>query len=329
LIIRLSSIGDILLTTPFIRQVRKRFPQAQLEFVVKKQYADLLAFNPHIDVLYQFDNSILTLKRQIHNNFYEYIFDLHNNMRSIFIRYGLNCKQLFSINKDKFRRFILVYFRINLYSEIKSIPQRYQETGREAVIVDDQKGLDFYWDKQTEQSSLKILSEKAVDLNKPILCIAPGAGFFTKRWPLEYFDRLIRHIINRHDVNIIIIGSPAEAALFNKLQILHQVYNFAGSVNLIQTGYIISKSILLLSNDSGMMHMATAVGTDVVAIFGSSVKELGFYPYRGQSVVIENEKIDCRPCSHIGRKSCPQKHFKCMVDIKPARVYESIKELLQ
>ena len=96
----------------------------------------------------------------------------------------------------------------------------------------------------------------------------------------------------------------------------------------MQNAIIISKCDAMISNDSGLMHMATAVKTPVLTIFGSSVKELGFFPYRSKHIMVENNEASCRPCSHIGKHHCPKKHFRCMLDISPSYVMTRFQELI-
>ena len=113
------------------------------------------------------------------------------------------------------------------------------------------------------------------------------------------------------------------------MELNEKIVNLSGKLKLLETAALISGASLVLANDSGIMHMATAVNTPVVAIYGSTVRELGFFPFRAESQVIENNKVKCRPCSHIGKKHCPKKHFKCMRDIQPEHVFKTISSYLE
>jgi len=165
LIIRLSSIGDILLTSPFIRQTRIAFPQAQIDFIVKKQFSELLAFNPHIDQVYTLDTvkeneEMAELRKKIKKNEYDYIFDLHNNFRSNRLTSGQSKK---TIRKDKFKRALLVYAGLNRYKQITPIPLRYLQSGLQAGIKDDGNGLDLFWPDRYEHLADQIVGQmKAV-----------------------------------------------------------------------------------------------------------------------------------------------------------------------
>ncbi len=332
LIIRLSSIGDILLTTAFIRQARQCFPKAEIDFIVKRKFSTLLKFNPHLNRVFEFDNEqkarLSEFIEQFESSSYDYIFDLHNNPRSIYLRYKISGENKTYIRKDKLAQIALVKLKIRKFSTMKSIPQRYLEVGQMAGITDDKKGLEIYWDLETETRLNEFLIKEKVELTQPTIGIAPGAGYFTKRWPIEYFEDLIENISNKFKYNFCIIGGQKEIEIGKRLAQTPNVYNFCGKLNLLESGLVISKINCLISNDSGMMHMATAVETPVLAIFGSSVKEFGFYPYRAKSIVVENNEAKCRPCSHIGKNSCPKQHFMCMREITPEIVLNKVMETI-
>jgi lipopolysaccharide heptosyltransferase II len=332
LIIRLSSIGDILLTTPFIRQVHRRFPGADIEFVVKSKFKELITFNPHINKIHSLDGSskhaLRKLKRDLKKIKYDYIFDLHNNYRSIFLRTGLSCNYKGIIRKDKVRQAFLLYFKLNFYKNPKSIPQRYLETGLKSGVRDDNLGLELYWTKEISDMTNSILADLDINQAKNFICLAPGAGFFTKRWPIFYFAQLVDLIRSELKAKVVVLGGEEDKNVTAELSRSSDVYNLSGKINLLESAAIISKSSALVSNDTGLMHLAAAVNTPMVAIFGSSVVEWGFRPFRVAHTLIEEKELKCRPCSHIGRNSCPKKHFKCMLNISPERVFKELNLLL-
>jgi len=333
LIIRLSSIGDILLTTPFIRQIRKVFPESQIDFVIKNKYSDLLENNPHINNLIKFDNDtgvagLKELRNTLIENEYSYIFDLHNNLRSNFLRQKLNCQNKYYIKKNKLVQFLLVKFKINRYPEITPIAERYLNVGKPAGIKDDNQGLEIFWNKDSEVSVNKILNRNGIKQNETFYAVAPGAGFYTKRWPLEYYQTFAENILAKHKSKVVVLGDDNDKQQGKNLAKYNNVIDLTGQLSLIQSAVVLSKSKALVSNDTGLMHMATAINTPVLAIFGSTVKEFGFYPYRSKSIVVENRDLKCRPCSHIGRNNCPKEHFKCMKEIAPKIVGKNFEKLL-
>jgi len=331
LIIRLSSIGDVLLTSPFIRQTRIRFPDAQIDFVIKKQFIGLIADNPHLNQIYTVDpqkgiGALIKLRRQLQKKKYDFIFDLHNNLRSRVLTCCLKESQIGHMHKDLRKRFLLVKFKKNTYEAITPIAQRYLQVGQAAKIKDDQNGLEIFWKDSVEEQAADILAGREV--RAPYFALAPGATYQTKRWPQEYYKELIHLILQNYKEQIVLLGSPAERESFSELIVSERVINLAGELSLQQAAVVLGRATVLVSNDSGLMHMATAVKTPVLAIFGSTVKELGFFPYRSKYFVLENKALQCRPCSHVGRNSCPERHFKCMKDLKPQAAFRLLRRLI-
>jgi len=333
LVIRLSSMGDILLSTPLLRQIKAKYGKSEIDFVVKKRFADLLRFNPHISTLIEFDDEdkkkdIRAIWKQLRTTRYHAVLDLHNNWRSNYLRLGLKAEHKNHICKDKFRQICLVYGRKNKYKTVTPIPLRYLMVGKDLEIADDGKGLEIYWDAGSETEIRDQLKEKNFDSeSKSYVCIAPGAGFFTKRWPAEYFQSLVRMIQHNYGNKIIILGGAADHYLHAVFPSDARLLNLAGEIKLLHSAFILSRARALVVNDTGLMHMATAVNIPVVSIFGSTVEELGFFPFRGKSAVVQNENLYCRPCSHIGRKTCPEKHFRCMREITPEKVFDQLNRL--
>ncbi len=324
LILRLSSIGDILLTSPFIRQARKGFPEAQIDFAVKSVFKELVAYNPNINTVYEIKPErgragLRDLNRVFKNQTYDFVFDLHNNFRTKMLSAGLN-KTV--IHKDRLKRALLVYLKKNTYREIIPIPQRYLYTAKNAGVQDDGGGLELFWPKGVEEKANQILAERHI--NTDFIALAPGAAHATKRWPAEYFKELVHNLNNDFKGKIVLLGSAAEQAELNELVSSARVINFAGNLSLLESAAVLKRANLLVTNDSGLMHMASAVKTPAIALFGSTVKEFGFFPYRSDAIILEDNTINCRPCSHIGRESCPKGHFDCMRKISPQMVLKEI-----
>ena len=333
LIIRLSSIGDILLATPFIRQTRIAFPRSQIDFIIKKEFSELLEYNNNINTLLQIDTQagkqgLKVFKNKLLEQRYDYIFDLHNNLRSNYLCWGLQGRNKYKINKNKLTQLLYVKLKINQYSQIVPIAERYLNVGKTAGIPDDGKGLEIFWNKKTEDFVKNVLNKNRIEEQETIIAIAPGAGFYTKRWLLEYYKILIENILKHQQCKIVILGNENDKQQGKILAEGKNIIDLTGHLSLLQSAVVLSKSKALISNDTGLMHMATAVKTPVLAIFGSTVKEFGFFPYRSKSIVVENVGLKCRPCSHIGRHDCPKDHFKCMREITPDIVMEKFGELL-
>jgi heptosyltransferase II len=162
------------------------------------------------------------------------------------------------------------------------------------------------------------------------VAIAPGARHTTKRWPAERFSALGRMLVAEKNARIVILGGEAERELATEVSRAidgGDVVNLAGRVSLLESAAAIDCCSVVVSNDSAITHLAAARGRPTVSIFGSTVQEFGFAPYRVPSVVVENEGLYCRPCTSIGRAECPEGHFRCMLEISPAMVLEAITRL--
>jgi len=316
LIIRLSSLGDILLTTPVIRALSKKYPNSQIDYVVKRQYSSSLQYNPYISVMYLYEKKkAKSIKDQIRKVKYDLIIDFQNNLRSCALTFGLGT-EVKRFKKPTFKKLLLVWTKINLLKGIKSIPVRYAE------VVDiqlDNNGLDLFIPENINPK---------VAAGKKYIGVCPGAKHFTKRWPEEYFIEL-GNIFSSHNFTIVIFGGKDDLELCEAISSkIENSINLCNNDDLLQTVVDMKQCQHIICNDSGLMHTATAVGVPITAIFGSTVREFGFVPYLSDNSILENNSLSCRPCSHIGRSSCPQRHFKCMKETKPNTVFDHVKSFL-
>lgn len=317
LIIRLSSIGDILLTTPLIRSIKKKNPAIQIDFVLKEEFFELMQNNPYLTNIYKYTKHSFEKQRLINaliSNDYELVIDLQNNLRSREIIKPLQ-SHILRFKKNSFKKFLLVHFKMNKLKDTPQIPVRYAE----AVEIElDNEGLDFFTDNSPDAR---------FDDNEKYIGLCPGAKHFTKCWPIEYFIELGRKL-ETAGYKIVLFGGLSEAEITGEIG-----NNLSSAINLccdsiLQAGANMKMCKAIYTNDSGAMHLASAVKVPVIAFFGSTVKEFGFFPYKAKSVELEIKNLSCRPCTHIGRKSCPKIHFKCMKEIKPELAFNSLHNLL-
>lgn len=317
LIIRLSSFGDILLTTPVIRAIKKINPGLQIDFVLKKEFFELLQLNPYITDIYKYsknDNEKKSLISTLAKNKYDFVVDLQNNFRSGKIT-GLLKTDVVRFRKNNLKKFLLIHFKINKLKDAPPIPLRYAEA---AGVQLDTEGLDFF----TEN-----LPDPRLDKDEKYIGLCPGAKHFTKRWPEGYFIQLGK-MLEATGFKVLLFGGSGEKEILGELE-----NYFNSAVNLcsdsfLQTGANMKMCKAIFTNDSGTMHLAAALRIPLIAFFGSTVREFGFFPYKAKSIVLENNNLSCRPCTHIGRKSCPKIHFKCMREIKPDLAFSSLEKLL-
>jgi heptosyltransferase-2 len=318
LIIRLSSLGDVLLTTPLIRTIKKKNPSIQIDFVVREQFSDAVQYNPNLNKIYKYSNS----KSEKQNLFkflslekYDLVIDLQNNLRSKEILRQLQCRAL-QFKKSNFKKFLLVHFKINRLKDQPQIPLRYAEAAGINELDDD--GLEFFAENSPDVRLNK---------NENYIGLCPGAKHFTKRWPKDYFIELGKKLESAN-YKILLFGGPGEVQICDEIMnALKSAQNLCGT-SLLQLVADMKMCKVIYTNDSGLMHIASAVKVPVVAFFGSTVKEFGFYPYKTKSIELEIENLSCRPCTHIGRNTCPKIHFKCMKEIKPELAFNSLNKLV-
>lgn len=314
LIIRLSSLGDVLLTTPLIRSLKGRYKELKLDFLVKKEYSEVFRNNPYVDELILYHNRISEINIDLDK--YDLIVDLQNNFRSKKLTGGFK-NRIVRFNKHSWDKFLLVHFKYNRLKSIPEIPVRYADTLGEHLL--DERGLDLFIPKNIV--SRVISSERTIGL-------CPGSRHFTKRYPAEKFVA-VGNILSKEGFRIAVFGGKDERGICKEIAgQIDKGIDLSTENDLFQTIADMKMCEGIICNDSGLMHVACAAGVPVVTIFGSSVREFGFTPYKCKHVLIEREELRCRPCSHIGRENCPEKHFRCMRDILPEEVCNSIKKLI-
>lgn len=315
LIIRLSSLGDILLTTPLARSIKKQYPSITLDYLTGRQFPEVVKFNPYIDNIYYHDKagSNDDLYYNLLHNKYNLIVDLHNNFRTRAIVKKLNVPFVRYI-KPTLRKFLLVKFKWNLLRNEKPVPERYAEVLPGIKL--DNEGLDFYSDSDNPEARK----------DDKLIGLCPGSKHFTKMWLLEYYAEFGNTII-KNGYKVVLLGGKDDKFLCDMLEkeIIGSV-NKCNDNNLFETSREMSACSAIVCNDSGLMHLASALQVPVITIFGSSVKEFGFQPYKVKNLVLENNSLSCRPCSHIGRSKCPKKHFRCMKEITPQILFNNFIE---
>lgn len=316
LIIRLSSMGDILLATPLIRSIKNQNPAVEIDFVVKDEFIEVIKNNPHLTNIFRY-SKLSSEKQELINSLksrnYETVIDLQNNRRSSEVTSRLHTKT-FRFKKNHFKKFLLVNFKINLLENFPQIPIRYAEA---AGIELDDEGLEIFTDD---------VADTNLKLNEKYIGLCPGAKHFTKRWPKEYFIELGKNL-ESNGFKVVLLGGKDERETLNEM-----AGEFKEPINLcndsiLKTAADMKMCSLIYTNDSGAMHLACAVKVPVIAFFGSTVREFGFFPYKSKNIVLEINSLPCRPCTHIGRKTCPLTHFKCMRDISPEIAFTSLKRL--
>lgn len=333
LIIRLSSIGDILLTTPLIRALRQKYPQAAIDFIVKEQYVDLLKTNPRVSNVITFDHKagikeLRTLKKHIKKERYDLLVDIHKNFRSVYLRTGAGAGSVVKYRKDYVKRFLLIRFGIKRFTTVMPTYKRYFRAVESLGIAPDNRGTELHIPGFTFKQAHSVLVKNGLRDNQPLIVLCPGAGFATKRWHVEGFAAVGDYFARNHGAMIIILGSQYDEDACEAVQkrMMELSVNFAGKFSLLEDAAVMQHSSLVVTNDTGLMHIAQTQKKPVVAIFGCTSRELGYFPFPENSFVIE-KNLKCRPCTHNGKNKCPEKHFRCMLDITSDEVIEAAEQL--
>lgn len=330
LIIRLSSIGDIILTTPLIRCVRKEYPKAQIDFVVKAQFQDLVATNPHLSNVIVFDKDLpgrplKELRKKIRKGEYDWIIDIHRNFRSLYLRLGSGAGLVTGYPKKIFYRSMLVYLGINIYPKVESVMVRYFVATRKQGIEYDGLGTEVLVPNELEAELSNRIPAK--NQGAKIIAICPGASFGNKRWLPQRFLEVAKYYADHYRAQIVFLGGPGDEALCTGLaNQIDGALNLAGQLSLLQSAAVLKTSSLIITNDSGMMHLAQSQQVPVVAIFGPTTRELGYFPLPERSAVVEAD-VSCRPCTHNGLDKCPKGHFRCMNEISTEMVLDASRKV--
>jgi ADP-heptose:LPS heptosyltransferase len=260
------------------------------------------------------------------------VFDLHNNLRTFYLKLFLRFKtNLFVFKKYSFRKFLLVKFKINLMKDLPPIAERYISTLsdlKEINLIQNDLQPEIFTNPEAEKKTGEILNELKIPNGKKLVCLVPGTKHFTKTYPAECYIELINKLGN--DYSFLLTGKGNDKNIIDKIKsgTGKNVYDLCDKLSLLELAAIMKKCALVISGDTGPMHIAEAAGVPLIMIAGSSVREFGFYPQSENSSVIENKGLSCRPCSHIGRESCPKEHFKCMKEIKPFQVLSLSQNIL-
>jgi heptosyltransferase-2 len=324
LVVRLSSIGDIVLTTPLLAELHRTFPGARVDYCTKAPFTPLLASNPAL-------SSICT-PESIPSASYDLVVDLQNNARSRAIVRGLKAGIVRRYMKQNWKKLLLVRFKLNLYGEgYRSVVERYRAS-LDGLVAFVEAPCALYPAPSDHE-----YAAGAVGGQHPVLAVCFGANHFTKRYPAEGFASVISDVVTRMPVRVLLLGGKEDIPEAEKIMaalpesVRSQVCPMAGAATLMQSAALLAASDLVLCNDTGLMHMASAFGRKLFVIFGSSVGAFGFLPWGTSYELFETEGLDCRPCSHIGRNACPKGHFLCMREISSqriaARIVESLKQV--
>lgn len=321
LIIRFSSIGDIVLTTPVIRGVKKQLG-AEVHFLTKASFASVLRANPYVDRLWTIKKDLREIASALTAIHFDYVIDLHGNLRTLELKTRLYLSSarhlrprphIFSFNKLNFRKYLLTRFRVNRLPEVH-IVDRYLAAVSSLGVCNDGEGLDYF-----------IAPEDRVDLQKEglpsyYLAFVIGAAHATKRLT----EAQISHFCTVFEQPIILLGGPADQEVGKRIAAAApNTFNACGRFSLGGSADLLRQAAAVVTHDTGLMHIAAALSKPIVSVWGNTVPAFGMYPYLPGQEALEKTRrqevlnLPCRPCSKIGFQACPKGHFQCITGQDP------------
>lgn len=322
LFVRFSSIGDIVLTTPVIRCLKNQVDGARIHYVTKKQFVPILRNNPYIDRIHAYSGNLNTLIRELKHEHFDYIIDLHHNLRSALLKSRIRIIS-FSFPKLNLQKWLLVNLKINRLPDLH-IVDRYLNTVRLFGVTNDQQGLDYF----IPEEEIILPDRLPVEFRKGYVAFAIGGLHTTKRMTTEK----IIGICNGIDKPVVLLGGKEDSETGSDVAAKsgNTIYNGCGIYSINQSASLVQQASLVITHDTGMMHIAAAFRKKIISIWGNTIPEFGMYPYLPDpaSVIIQVPNLSCRPCSKIGFDQCPKKHFKCIEDIDIDRVVRIANDLI-
>jgi heptosyltransferase-2 len=308
LIIRFSSIGDIVLTTPIVRCLKLQVPNAEVHFLTKQSFKGILQENPYIDKLVLLNDNWDQTLQELKAENYTCIIDLHHNLRTLRIKKALKVPT-FSFIKLNFKKWILTSFKINTLPNTHIVDRNF-ETVQSFGVINDGKGLDYFIPQKDEVKGDDIPASHQFGY----IGIVIGAALKTKQMPVHK----LKDLCSKIEYPIILLGGPEDRVDGDLIAAIDdiKIYNACGKFNLNESADLVRKAKLIITHDTGLMHIATAFKKTILSVWGNTVPSFGMTPYFGNTnitnIVYEVKKLGCRPCSKIGYKKCPRGHFKCM-----------------
>ena len=319
LVIRFSSIGDIILCSPILR-VLKHQGNYKVHFLTKKSYRQVIEHNPYIDKIHVFKDDMQELIPNLKTESFDLILDLHKNLRSLRIKFALNTRYI-TFNKLNLKKWWLVNMGRNLLPKVH-IVDRYFSALSDIGILNDGLGLDYFYGKNDKVKADSILQDEKW------LGISLGATYQTKRLPRGKLIALSKGL----KISIVLLGGndveEDALAIMDNARSNSKVLDLVGKLSLNETAAVVDRLSLLITYDSGLMHMRAAFKKPLISLWGNTVPSFGMYPYFGNFAIFNKQfevsGLKCRPCSKLGSDNCPKKHFKCMEEQDISRIIEIV-----
>jgi len=315
LVIRFSSIGDIVLTSPVVRCLHQLHGGVEIHFLTKEKFAAIAENNPHINKVFGIRESVSEVMPLLRKETYDHIVDLHKNLRSFRVILGLR-RPYSNFSKLNFRKWLLVRFKASFMPQVH-IVDRYMKAVKRLGVSNDGEGLDFFIPPGFEVDPDSLPEP----FSKGYVGVVIGGKHNTKILP----DNKVIEICRLLKSPVVLLGGPEDRQRGEEISSAPgvKIFNACGPYNLFQSASLVRQARAILTNDTGLMHIAAAFRKPIVSVWGNTVPELGMYPYlpAGSDYLIsEITGLSCRPCSKIGFDRCPKGHFRCMKDQETGKI---------
>ena len=310
LIIRFSSIGDIVLTTPVIRCLKQQLQGVEIHFVTKEIFKPILDANPYLDKLHTFKKDVAEIYSDLINEKYDIVIDLHKNLRSLRLKQQLKTKN-YSFNKINLQKFLAVNFKLIKTLPSQHIVDRYLETLSELGVKNDRKGLDYFLTESDKVNTQELFFN---GVETKYIALVVGGSYYTKKIPLNK----LKEICSNASLPVLVLGGKEDVTISNELKKeFPSIVVTCGDFSINQSASIIQQAEWVVTSDTGLMHIASAFNKKISSVWGNTIPEFGMGPYlpNPENKILEVKGLNCRPCSKLGYKKCPKGHFNCMNEL--------------
>ncbi|HKP30597.1 MAG TPA: lipopolysaccharide heptosyltransferase II [Gemmatimonadales bacterium] len=329
LAVRFSSLGDLVLTTPLFRAIKRAHPSARITILTRSEYVPLFAHNPRIARVIGWDGetSLRSITRELRRTEWTHRLDLHGSLRSHLVR-RLVGGRWHGYPKRRLARAIQVRFKKDVYRDRRHVVERYFDAAQGLGATPDNLPPEVFVQMEGASAADRFLRESGI-ADRTLVALVPGAAHFTKRWPEHHWVALTEMLVAR-GLAVLVLGGKAEVEVADRLVAVagRRGASAAGKFDLAGTAALLKRVRVAIAGDTGVMHLATAVQAPVVALLGPTVRGFGFTPWNGRSTIIERD-LDCRPCSKMGGPACPLGHHHCLEWITAEDVAEAVRRLPQ
>lgn len=306
LIIRLSALGDIILTSPFQKLARNFFPNAEIHFLCKPQNSFLVQSSPYLDRVLHFEGVAKT-RKLLQEEAYDLVFDLQHSLKTILLTYSL-AGENYRVDKQNITKWLMVNLKLKL--KVPHIVNRYNDLLQPFGKVDTTLKLEYFFPKQIEESTNSIHADIPIDFEVFVLSATHNTKRLTKAKVIEY--------LNQIKSPIVLLGGPAEVEFSESilkelpLERKQSIISLVGKIDFHSSALLVKKAKRVFTNDTGLMHVAAAFSKPMVTFWGNTTPSFGMFPYNTPYAAVQNDALSCRPCSKIGGKNCPKGTYECL-----------------